>query len=113
MYISLHPVQRLIDWIHFWPPWGTWSSQARDQIQAAVVTYATLAAVPDPLTYCAGPGMEPVSWDCRNTANPIAPQRELLSYLFFTWWFGPLNLLPVGCPGTSLSAVVTSLFSCL
>ena len=29
----------------FWPPWSIWSSQARDQIQATSVTYATSVAV--------------------------------------------------------------------
>ena len=32
----------------FWPCCDMWSSQARDQIQAAVAAYATAAATPDP-----------------------------------------------------------------
>ena len=32
----------------FWPSHNIWSSQARDQIQAALVTYAAAAATPDP-----------------------------------------------------------------
>ena len=28
----------------------------------------------DPLTHCPGPGIEPVSWCCRETAYPIVPQ---------------------------------------
>ena len=32
----------------FWPPHSTWSSQARDQIQAAVATEASAAATTDP-----------------------------------------------------------------
>ena len=32
----------------FWPPHGIWSSPARDQIGATVVTYAAAAATPDP-----------------------------------------------------------------
>ena len=32
----------------FWPPQGIWSSQARHQSGAAVVTYATSVAMPDP-----------------------------------------------------------------
>lgn len=34
-----------------------------DQIQAAVVTYATASAALDPLTHPAGLGMEPLSQD--------------------------------------------------
>ena len=37
----------------FWPPHGTWSSWARDQIQATVATYTTAMATADPLTHCA------------------------------------------------------------
>ena len=54
-----------------------WSSQARDQIQAAVVTYAAALATLDPLTHCAGLGIEPVSWRYRDATDPIAPHREL------------------------------------
>ena len=32
----------------FWMPHSLWSFQVRDQIQAAVVTYVTAAAMPDP-----------------------------------------------------------------
>ena len=32
----------------FWPPFSIWSSQARDQIQAAAATQATVVAMPDP-----------------------------------------------------------------
>ena len=49
----------------FWPPRGIWSSQARDRIPAAAATWATA-----------------VSWRCRDTANPVAPQRERLIMLF-------------------------------
>ena len=62
---------------HFWPPLGMWSCRARDQIQAAVATSAA-EAMPHPLIYCAGPEMEPASWCCRDTADPITPQWELL-----------------------------------
>ena len=41
-----------------------------------MVTFVTAAATLDPLTHCAGPGMEPVSWHCRDATDPIAPQRE-------------------------------------
>ena len=57
----------------FWPPCGIWNSQARDQIQHTVVTYATAAAMPDPLTHCARPGIEPTSWCCKDSANPMLP----------------------------------------
>ena len=40
----------------FWLPCGLWSSQAGDQLQATITTYATAAATPDPLTQCAGLG---------------------------------------------------------
>ena len=36
-----------------------------------------IAAMPDPLTHSAWPGMEPVSWRCRDTTYPLAPQQEL------------------------------------
>lgn len=36
-----------------------------------------------PLIHCAGPGIEPVFWCYRDTANPIAPLQELLSSFFF------------------------------
>ena len=39
----------------FWPPCSIWSSQARDQIWATVVTRA--AVTPDPLTLCPQPGI--------------------------------------------------------
>ena len=41
------------------PPCGIWSSWARDQILATVVTYTAAAAMQDPLTHSAVPGMEP------------------------------------------------------
>ena len=37
------------------------SSQAGDQIQAAVVTYAIAVATLDPLTHCTGLGIKPVT----------------------------------------------------
>ena len=60
-----------------------WNSQARDQIQATVATYVAAAATPDLLTHCAGPGIKPASWHCRDAANPIVPQWELLFIYFF------------------------------
>ena len=55
-----------------------WSSQARDQIQAAVVTYTA-----DPLTHYAGLGIEPANWCCRDAFSPIVPQQDLLAFLGF------------------------------
>lgn len=60
-----------------WPPCGMWSSQARYQVWAAVATYTAAAAMLDPLTCCAGLGIEPASWRCRDTVYPIVPQQEL------------------------------------
>ena len=50
-----------------------WSFPARDQIQATVATYAPIAAMPDPLTHCAGLGIEPVSQHCRDATDPAVP----------------------------------------
>ena len=43
-----------------------------------MLAYVTVAAKPDPFSYCTGLGIEPMSWHCRDAANPIAPQWELL-----------------------------------
>ena len=41
------------------------------------------------LTHCAGPGIEPESQSSREAADPIVPQRELLSFSFsFFFFFG-------------------------
>ena len=53
-----------------------------DQIQAVVVTCATAAATARS-THCAGPEIEPGSWRCRDSANPIAPQWKLPFFFFF------------------------------
>ena len=53
------------------PPSSKWSPWARDQIQAAVATYAVAAATPDLFTYCAGPGIQPVSWSYRDVTDPL------------------------------------------
>ena len=54
---------------------------ARGPSGATAVTYA--AAMLAPLTRLAWPAMEPASWCCRDTADPIEPQRDLL--LDFKW----------------------------
>ena len=41
------------------------------------MTSAVVVAVPDPLIHCTRPGIEPASWRCGDTANPIAPQQKL------------------------------------
>ena len=56
---------------HFWPSCSIWSSQARDQLSPA--------AMPDPLTHCAGLGIEPVSLHSRDATDPVGPQWVLLS----------------------------------
>ena len=38
------------------------------------------------LTHCAGPGIEPAFWSCKDMANPTAPQQELL-FLFLSLFF--------------------------
>ena len=64
-----------------------WSSGARDQIPA------TVAAVPDPLIHCARSGIEPVSWHCRDAADPIVAQWELPSLVSVTdVWFNYIVL---------------------
>ena len=70
----------LNNFFFFWPLCGIWSSQARDQIKATVLTYASAVAMLDPLTHCAG--IKHVSWHCRDAADLIAPQWELLTLVF-------------------------------
>ena len=65
----------------FWPPQGTWSSWARSQILVTVVTNTTAAATLGPLTHCTGPRIEPASWHCRDTADPVMPHWELLFFV--------------------------------
>ena len=43
----------------------------------AVSTYDVAAAMPDPLTHCAGLGIEPATWFCRDAADSVALQWEL------------------------------------
>lgn len=42
------------------------------------MTYIAAVAMPNPLTPTARPEIEPASWYCRDAANPVASQRELL-----------------------------------
>ena len=39
------------------------------------------------LIHCAGHGIEPASWCCRDAADPIAPWQELLKVAFFFFFF--------------------------
>ena len=48
--------QNSIFFFLFWPPHGIWSSLARDQIPATVVTYAAAAGNTRFLIHCARPG---------------------------------------------------------
>ena len=41
-------------------PMAYGSSQVKDWIWATALTYTTAMAIPDPLTRCAGQGIEPV-----------------------------------------------------
>ena len=47
------------------------------------MTYAAPAETPDPLIHCAGPGIKPASWRCRNAAGPVVPQQDLLVSTYF------------------------------
>ena len=57
------------------------SSQARDPIQEAVTAYDTAAAILDSLTHCAGPGLIPAFWHCRDATDPIAHSGNSKSFL--------------------------------
>ena len=61
--------------------WRHMSSQARGQIWIIFVTYATAMAKPDPLTHCAGLGIEPASWCCRDATDPVTALGEFLILL--------------------------------
>ena len=47
----------------------------------------SVVATPDPLTHCAGPGTKLAFWHCRDTANPLAPQQELLRLFIYLLLF--------------------------
>ena len=68
-----------------------WLPVARGQILATVATYAAAVATLDPSTRCAGPGMEPASWHCRDTADPVASQQKLqhfnlIDFIHLLWF---------------------------
>lgn len=55
---------------HFWPPHSIWS------FRAAVVTYTRS------FNRLCWPAIESVSWRCRDTADPVAPQGSPLTLTF-------------------------------
>ena len=69
-----------------WPPYSTWSSQAREWIWATSATEAAAAATPDvPVWGGRGAGVEPASQCSQDTASdPIVPQRELWGTYFWS-----------------------------
>ena len=85
IYVSLSPPSFSIlappQHMEFW---------VRHQIQATAAIYAAAAATLDPLNRCAGLGIEPAAWCCRDVADPAAPQQELhyLPNLYFLLWLG-------------------------
>ena len=68
-------------------------SLARDQIWAAVVTYAASKAMLDPLTHCAQLGIKPLSWCCRDATHPIAVETLslLVNVMNYIDWFQMLH----------------------
>ena len=87
--LFIHSLIQQLFFLNFLSTCGIWSSRARDQIWAAVWTYTTAAPTPDPLTHCAGPGIEPVFWHCRDTADPVELQQELLNKYLSNAFSGP------------------------
>ena len=55
----------------------SWAPRAHGVLVQGFRSKAQLQPTPDPLTHSAGPGIEPVSWRCRDATDPIAPQWEL------------------------------------
>lgn len=47
------------------------------------MTYATAVAMSDPIIRCAGLGIEPGPWHCRDAAYPIELQQELQQIFLF------------------------------
>lgn len=69
-----------------WPPYSTWSSQAREWIWATSATEAAAAATPDvPVWGGRGAGVEPAFQCSQDTASdPIVPQWELWGTYFWS-----------------------------
>ena len=51
--------------------------------------------MPDPLTHCAGPGIEPMFWRCLDAADSVAPEQELLKLTFYLYTFHSKHVLGV------------------
>ena len=74
-------ISMLFHFILFWPPLSIWSSWARDQIWAKLWPSCSYGDARSFNPLCP-PGIEPVSWRCRDTADSVVAQQELLSPLF-------------------------------
>ena len=59
----------------FWPLCSMWKflGQGSDPSHSCDLCHSS----DNPLTHCAGPGIEPVSWCSRDASDPVAPQWEL------------------------------------
>ena len=78
----IESIQKMLKFFFFtWLSCSISSAQERGQIRATVATYAAASATLDPLIHCSGPGIEPLTWHCRNAADPVAPQWELQEML--------------------------------
>ena len=64
----------------------------RSMLQLPYATGTTL----DPLTNCTELGIEPVSWCCRDAADPIVPQQELFKSLLYILYMGTILSLSCG-----------------
>lgn len=64
----------------FLTAYGIWNYLARDQICTTVATSAIVSTMPGALTLYVGPGIESVSWRCRDDADPIVPQQGLQEF---------------------------------
>lgn len=68
-----------------------------------------------PWSHCAGLGIDPVSWHCRDSADPVAPQRELwecpppyhvlITYAVVYW---SIAWKPLEGPGHAIATFVVS-----
>ena len=78
---------------------------------AAVASYTTAATAPDPLTYHAGLGTEPVSWCSRDATKLAAPQQgpPRVNSRVLNSGSGPQQLLPPALSLSSLPACPTDL----
>ena len=65
-----------LSFLLFWPPGSIWSSQARDQIQAAGATHAADAAMPDPPPSVPGWGLNPRLSDPQMLLIPSCHSRN-------------------------------------